>query len=493
MRTNTLIAFLLSLVGLTACGKKFITLNPLSNESTNTFYKTASDFMQATNACYNALQSTNTYGSTYYYLMEVRSDNTDIFDIGANAGIADAVNKFTELTTSTYLSNGYAGSYVAIAQANLVLTQIDASAIDTASKNQYKGECLFIRALSYFNLVRLFGRVPLVTTVETAQQALQDKRDSVASIYQQIITDLSTAANLLPAQYPSSELGRATSGAANTLLGKVYLTLQQWPNAVATLQRVMGAYTLDTSYANLFNAATQNQSPEMIFAVRYEEGQSPSTGNGYFNDMMPLSGIYINGFTGTGSGNNRPTHDMAHAYEAGDKRFAASMDTVYFTSATATTETVGNFVKKYADPPDRANDAGNSFPVLRYADVLLMMSEALNEEGYDGSGSGNAWIYLNDVRARAGLPAKTPVDLPTQDAFRDWIFKERRVELAFENHRWFDLIRYAKGLQIMQAHFLSEYGLTTPTFDSHFLVFAIPQQEIDVHDNPTTFPQNPGY
>ncbi len=132
------------------------------------------------------------------------------------------------------------------------------------------------------------------------------------------------------------------------------------------------------------------------------------------------------------------------------------------------------------------------FYVLRYADVLLLLAEALNEVGYNGSGGpGTAFYYLNRIRERAGLSDKTSADLPDQASFENWIFNERRVELALENDRWFDIARNPNGVAILQAYLLSDYNLSTPVLTPNDLLFPIPQSEINVHNNSATFPQNP--
>lgn len=484
-----LVLFVVSLTA--ACKEDFINLTAISNQTSSTFFNTAGDFQQGVNAIYDGLQSQQAYGRTYYYLMEVRSDNTDIGDRGANAGIASQLDLFTEVTTSTFLSDGYAGSYVIITRANAVLGRIDAATIDETLKKQFKGEALFLRALSYFNLVRLYGRVPLVLRTETPNESLNDKRDAVTAIYAQIETDLKTAAGLLPVSYASaSDYGRATAGSANALLGKVYVTEKKWSDAATVLKTVLPNYSLLPNYADLFKPENAINA-ETIFTVRFRKGQSPSEGNTFFNDMAPGT-FYINGTTYSGSTNNRPTNSIARAYEAGDVRFAASLDTVYSRSATVVAR--GNYIKKYGDFPAPTGDEGNSFPVLRYADVLLLLAEALNEQGYDAATTdGHPLFYLNQVRQRAKVAVKTAVDVPSQDALRDVIFAERRVELAFENDRWFDLIRWSKGLSVLQAHLLTEYNLTTPVLTADRLLYAIPQREIDVHKDPVNFPQNPGY
>lgn len=472
-----------------SCQKSFINLTPISNQTSASFFKTVSDFQQGVNAIYDGLQSQQTYGKTFYYLMEVRSDNTDIFDRGANGGAASQIDLFTEVTTSPFISDAYAGSYIIIARANAVLDRVDAASIADSSKNQFKGEALFLRSLSYFNLVRLYGRVPLVTKTETTTQSLSDKRNAITEIYGQIETDLKLAATLLPASYANAtSQGRATARSASALLGKVFVTEKKWSDAVATLTPLVAGYSLLPNYADLFNAANA-QNAEAIFSVRYKKGLSPSEGNTYFTDMAPVT-IYLNGTAYGGSNNNRPTHNIVSAYETGDKRFSASLDTSYYTNTVTVQK--GNYIKKYLDLPSTTGDEGNSFPVLRYADVLLLQAEALNEAGYQsGNAPGTPFYYVNLVRERAGLADKIAADWPDQDSFRDGLFRERRVELAFENDRWFDLVRYSKGLSILQAYLLSEYNLTTPVLTPNRLLFPIPQSEIDVHNDPINFPQNP--
>lgn len=483
-----IVAFTSLLLG--ACSKKFIELAPLSNQTSATFFKTGADFQQGVNAVYDGLQSQQAYGRTFYYLMEVRSDNTDIADRGANAGVASQVDLFTEATTNPFVTDGFAGSYVIITRANAVLDRIDAAAIDETLKKQYKGEALFLRSLSYFNLVRLYGKVPLVVRTESPGESLSDKRNTTAEVYAQIESDLKTAAGLLPASYANaSDLGRATAGSANTLLGKVYVTEKKWSDAATVLKTVLPAYSLLPNYADLFRADNPVNA-ETIFTVRFRKGLSPTEGNTFFSDMLPM--IYINGTIYSGATNNRPTVDLAKAYEAGDKRFAASLDTVYYRNAT--TLSYGRYVKKYLDLPATTGDQGNSFPVLRYSDALLLLAEALNEQAYSAStADGAALFYVNRVRVRAGLNAYTGADLPSQDAVRDALFRERRVELAFENDRWFDLIRYSKGLATMQTHLQKEYGLTSPVLNTNRFLLPIPQREIEVHNDPTNFPQNTGY
>ncbi|NSL85633.1 RagB/SusD family nutrient uptake outer membrane protein [Chitinophaga sp. Mgbs1] len=493
MKINSIKYFIgaVLLVATTSCGKDFINLTPPSNQTTATFFKTSADFQQGVNAIYDGLQSTQTYGKAYYYLMEVRSDNTDIWDRGALAGVASQLDFFTEATTNPFVSDGYAGSYIIIARANAVLDQIDGSAIPDTDKKQFRGEALYLRGLTYFNLVRLYGNVPLVTKTETTSQALNHRRNPVTEVYAQIESDLQTAASLLPVSYTNAnDYGRATAGSAYGLLAKALVTQKKWSDALAAITNVKG-YSLLPDYADLYKPANIIN-PEVLFAVRYRKGLNPSEGNNYFADMVPVS-FYYNGILYGGSNNNRPTKDLVAAYGPGDKRLGISLDTVYYNSPVNLMK--GNYVKKYLDAPGATNDAGSSFIVQRYADVLLLAAEALNEQGYSSAtGAGTAFGYLNQVRERAGLLPRKPTELPDQQSFRAAVFQERRVELAFENDRWFDLARTAAtGVSILQQYLKNEYNLVAPVLTTDRLLFPIPQSEINIHNDPASFPQNKGY
>lgn len=469
----------------TGCSDKFIDLQPISANTSDKFYKTATDFEQAVNASYDALQANGQYNQSFWMLMEVRSDNTDISDLGGGTSEGPQINEFRELTTNSLIEDAWAGLYNGISRCNAVLDRIDRATFDESLKKQYKGETQFLRALSYFQLVRLFGKVPVVTTEQTPAQAMENKRNEVEEVYALIISDLQAAAANLPASHTNRNIGRATSGSANGVLGKVYLTRKQYADAGNALAKVLNQYQLVPDYASLFDP-NNGINPEVIFTVRYKKAQNPIEGSGFVNRFLPRT-FYYNGTPLSGSGDNRPTASIQKAYEPNDKRLLASMDTVYLSNATTLQK--GRYIKKYLDIPAVPNDAGNSFPVLRYADALLMYAEVLNEQGYVADG--DAFTYLNQVRQRAGLPMLTAIQLPNQEAFRAAIFQERRVELAFENQRWFDLIRYEKGLQIINEHLKAENISKVVTADN--LLYPVPQREIEVYNDPTKFAQNKGY
>jgi hypothetical protein len=310
-------------------------------------------------------------------------------------------------------------------------------------KARYVAEAQFLRALMYFNLVRVFGDVPLVVKeIEKAEEGYQYGRNPAAEVYAQIIADLTEAEAVLPVTYAAADAGRATRGAAKALLGKVYLTLGRHADAAGKLKEVidLGVYDLLPSYAEVFAPGNKNHK-ESVFAVQYKKGQ-PRGGQPDAQRLCPRK------FGQRRDPVRRRRPEPAPQRPAG--RLRAQRPAEGLSRRPPRTKTPGakpcctTYVKKYSDVPAVKYDNDNNFPVIRYADVLLMYAEALNEDGY--APDGEAFTALNRVRGRVGLPAKTAADLPTQAAFRDAVLRERRVELAFEGHRWFDLVRTGRAL-----------------------------------------------
>ncbi|GAB3168788.1 RagB/SusD family nutrient uptake outer membrane protein [Telluribacter humicola] len=478
MKKKIIVAFLATL-SLTACREEFLDLTPVSTTSTNNFFKTQADMVTAINAAYAILQAPGQYGN-YYIVAEIPSDNTTPV-LSGSVTDQDEFDKFYIRTTNPVLLERWNDGYKGIYRTNTILDRIGSVNMNEELKIRITGEAKFLRALMYFNLVRVFGDVPLVLKeISDPAEGYEYGRAPVTEVYAQIVKDLSDAEKALPASYTGADIGRATSGAAKALLGKVYLTNKQYAEAAAKLKEVIdsGQYALLPNYANVFNAANKNHR-ESIFDVQYKKGLVPREGSGFANAFAPEnSGNAVVLFGG--GGNNRPTPDMEQAYEAGDVRKNVSMATNYVNAA-------GNrvdyyFVKKYLDTPVVSGDSDDNWPVLRYADVLLMYAEALNELGR----TAEALPYLNQVRTRAGLSA---VSITGQQEMRLAIEEERRVELAFEGHRWFDLVRTGRALPVLKAK-AAAIGIKTD-IDQDNLIWPIPQSQIDI--NKTKIQQNPGY
>ena len=452
-----------------ACEDK-LELTPISNLSANAFFKTEADIQQAVVAAYDALQSEGQYGFNFMMFMEVRSDNASVESPTNVGGEYGAFDLFTLAPGNSRLARTWDDAYRGIQRANIVLNRINGVKMEKATRNRLSGEVLFLRALTYFNLVRLWGDVPLVTTETTDPfKAFSVGRTPVNQIYTQIIGDLTKAVSLLPA---SNEAGRATLGAANTLLGKVHLTLKNYPQAVAALRAVSG-YNLQPKFADNFGIANEN-GVESIYEVQFKAGNGE--GSRYPNQVAPVGSAaeLLNGI-GNQRGENIPTQALFDSFEPGDQRRDVSIGRF---------KTI-NFARKLIDIPLQNNDSGLNIIVFRYADVLLMMAEALNEQGYVAGGE--AFNLLNQIRKRAGLAALTSTDLPNQKSFREAVWKERRHEFVSENDRWLDLVRTNRALEVLNA------GNPTLNVEAHQLLYPIPLKALDAINNKDIFPQNPGY
>ena len=460
-----------------SCSDEFTLLAPESQRNVDNFYQTKSDFETALSGVYDALQSGGAYGNQsdiatggtggYWMMTEMRSDNTD--QGGDVTGLAAAVaelNEFAETPLSEYTLGAWVGSYLGVARANTLITRITSADLDNTFKNQVIGEALFVRSLFYYNLAMLFGNIPmpLEEILETNPKQTQLSQSQVLT---QLVTDLTDAAAKISGT--PSLTGRATKWSALTLLGKVQLHLGNKSEAASALNQVMnsGSFSLLSKYADLWGPSNEN-SMESIFEVQFVSG-GKGEGSGFTNSFSPSADLQ----TGEGGGRNRPTIDMSRAYEEGDLRFKVSMDTMYVLNGDTSYQ---RHVKKYESNPFANFDADNNFIVLRYADVLLMAAEA--------SGAGTqAYTYINQVRKRAGLG---DISSSTAGSFEDHLLQERRVELAFENHRWYDLLRFGTAVSTMNAQF-AQQGFSI-TINDNDLVFPIPQREIDIG-----LTQNPGY
>lgn len=476
---------LITLLAASSCKKDFLELAPISQQNGNNFYKTAEDMKNALTAAYGGLQYSGLYYSSMHIIGDLRSDNTEITNPNAGAD-PQAVDNFTNLPTSSISSTTWAGHYQAIQSTNIVIEKIKSVEMDQGLKDRYTGEAKFLRALMYFNLVRIFGDVPLVTAViNNPQEGYNYKREAANLVYDQIIADLKDAESTLPYEFTGADIGRATKGAAMSLLGKVYLTQKNWNLAAQKLKEVIdqvssNKYQLLPTYAGVFGIANENNR-ESIFEVQFKKAAT-GEGSPFTNQFAPIGSGTAVVSVGNPLGQNIPTANMNNAYETGDVRKAVSMRNSYVLNGNTVNH---NYVVKYSGTPAAYLDNDNNWIVLRYADVLLMYAEALNEQGYVADGP--AFTYLNQIRNRAGLGAKTSnnsnasLRVPDQASFRLAIEQERRVELAFEGHRWFDLVRTNRALAV-----LSGLGM-----EAHHTLFPIPQTQIDI--NPGVITQNPDY
>ena len=458
----------------------FLEQNPQTDLSENDFYKTADDILSAVNGAYSSLQEGDIYGN-WYVFGEIPSDNTR----NQLSGSVTTQNEFDQFyidTQNSMIANFWKAAYKVINRTNTILGRIDGIEINTELANRYKLECKFIRALMYFNLVRVYGDVPLVLKEISISESYDILREPKENVYNQIIADLKEAQDL-PVSYSTDEDGRATQGAAKALLANVYMTLHKYAEAETILAEIInsGRYSLLENtpgslnidgYKNVFSPVNHN-SKEGIFEIQFLKG-GYGEGSNYANNFAPEnSGTNVVAVGGTG-GNNIPEMDIYNAYEEGDLRRDFSMSLGYYDNRKNNEWVESRYVCKFMDDPYQHNDASNNYPVIRYADVILMYAEALNQNGK----TAEACKYLNMTRRR-GFGYQTtetrPDALQTTDKaqFALMVEQERRVELAFENHRWFDLIRTGRAVEVMRSKGFS--------LNETNLICPIPQKQIDVN------------
>jgi tetratricopeptide (TPR) repeat protein len=441
-----ILAILVTAFALTGC-EDFLTVVPETQLSSATFFKNQTDFEQAVNAAYVPLRTI--INDRAWLLSEMHSDNTYyarnvLFGATDNQeDLADfSVPESNGTTANTHVLNQWRQDYLMISRANQILVLIDDVDFDAAAKANVKGQALFLRAYAYFELARYFGSVPLHLTPVTVRGEAALPLATEVEVYNQIIADLQAAVPLLPNKSKQVP-GRVTEGAARTLLANVYMNQKKWTEAEQILTPVLTqGYQLMGNYEMAFPGNTANKNNvESVFEVQFLEGAAGLNGSFIYQFMpRPISAAELKPIMGTsnpqnidGEGNNIPTPDIIAAYEEGDLRKEASIGNVFLAGSFRADKNYP-YIKKHAKQHSQHNNTGTNWVVYRYAEVLLFMAEVLNEQGKTGEAIG----YLNQIRQRAGLENTTAAG---QVAVREAIFKERRVELAFENKRWFDITR----------------------------------------------------
>jgi hypothetical protein len=496
----------------TSCNEDFINLSPEDQESAASFFHTEEQFRQAVTAAYVPLRD---FLNNDFYTGEMRSDNTHYEYYSSNRGsgyvFRELIADFLDQSDNTYINAVYYHCYAGISRANIVITRISGADIDEAAKNNIEGQAKFLRAFNYFKLVRYFGGVPLyIKEVTTANEAFLP-RSTAEQVYEQIIADATDAIDKLnpPSGFPQS--GEASKGSATMLLAEVYMTLKDYAKAETLLKTLpaMG-YELMPDYASVFSPSNKN-SKESIFEVQYKKGAQGGQESSFIYRFLPrsknttvITGVKTNNVTIGGW--NTPTKDIIDTYEAGDQRLDASLgiaegkyNASNIFTFTANKSIIGYvpeegktgvpYIKKYLHPHSLPKNTDDNWPVYRYSDALLLLAETLNEQNRAGEALG----YLNPVRNRAGLDDVTTTN---QSELRAIIAHERRVELAFENHRWHDLVRTGKAIPVMTAYgnaLKQQYNyLSVNSYEvtENRLLFGIPVYEIEINPD---LSQNPGY
>ena len=468
-------------------GCQVLEKTPLPSITPENFFQNADDAESALTAAYDALQQTGTYGQDLNVVGEMPSDN-----VTSTNGDVNAMERILWTPQTSQVNNVFQAAYIGINRANAVLNYVPGIQMDTARRNQILGEASFLRALHYFNLVRLYGGVPLrLTPTESGENSVVNlARSSEEQVYAQIVSDLQQAEQWTAAG--SASPIRVSKTAVNALQAKVFLTQRQWAQAATAANKVIssGLYQLLPSFNALFPPENK---PESIFEVQFAGN---ADGGFILPDLLLPSPPATYSFPKF----NIPTNELIqYADTNNDQRWKFTGEIVpagrnhasFLLSTSSNANDNGYFTYKWRSNPNAFNSPDNYY-VLRLADVMLMYAEATNEQN---GPSQAALTALNAVRTRAGLPALTLANVSTQQAFRNEVDRQRRLELAFEGERWFDLLRYARHEQAgpgvthaVTALDIIQQQRGTP--NANYLLFPFPQAEIN---NNALLQQNPGY
>ena len=471
-----------------ACSEDFLEKEPLGSITEDAFFKTETHAVEATNAVYRMLRRWEVHVFSYVGMTDIVSDDADKGSTVTDASFLLEIDNFSYNSTNIAPQTVWGGYFQGIHRANVAITRIPAIEMDETLKNRLIGEAKFLRAYFYLNLVRWFGDVPLNTEPLTPDKFVQPRAPK-EQVYAQIIKDLEEAAAVLPTTYPNADKGRATKGAANGLLARVYMTLGDFAKMEQKALEVInsGVYSLYPDYARLFQYDGELSSEAVFEVINTPDDQG--LGGSQYNEVQGVRGV-----PNLGWGFNRPSDDLIRAYEPGDPRREATIlyvgEVLPDGSAVVedNPEIIGERYNQKAWVPRRPDGAngsgGGNIRVLRYADILLMAAEALNENNKPQEALG----YLNQVRTRArgNRPATVLPNVTVTDKaqLRQRIWQERRVELALEQHRWFDLVRQNRVAAVMKAHGKSFQ-------EGKHELFPIPQTEVDISGGVIT--QNPNY
>ncbi|WP_348799820.1 RagB/SusD family nutrient uptake outer membrane protein [Flavobacterium adhaerens] len=504
-----LIASAVLVFSLSSCEDQLDQL-PLSQGTTDSFYATQNDFIQARNATYSiAFHGTSAYGyaNRVLNLSETRSDN--LYATTTASRDWEGVNGFfSSISTTSYVKEAYSTNYNAIFKANELIQKInekgDQIFTDPLAKASMLAEARFLRAFCYFDLIRWFGKVPLIDRTLTAQEASKIGRSPITDIYQLIISDLESAIPDLAPSYDAANYGRVSKFGAKALLGLVYITrssptydidgamlgLNEWNKAYKELNDIKGSglFVFGTDYASIFKTEGL-ANKENVLTIPYTQSIATSVGGNFMVEVGYEPYFASLGLSQQGSLEAKPISDEFLAkFEETDKRKTDCIATSY-TVASGTYK--GSYTqpvfKKYIDATRYGNgreDWGVDFMVIRYTDVLMLMAECTLHGG--GGTQADVDGIVNQVRTRAGITANA------SGITLDQLFEERRKEFFSEGTRWFDLIRSGKAVVTMNAwRDIEDTANRIQPVTNNSLLYPIPLQELLAV--PGLYTQNPGY
>lgn len=503
-KTNKKINITILMIGLTGmltfagCKKGFLDRQPLGQYTTENYPypKGGGPYDQYIFAAYAMLRDYNVSGFPYVGAVDIRADDDDKGSTPADNAAQIQMDNFPVTPDNGLVNALWTGYYSAVNKCNVILHQVgvDSSKTPESAKVQAEAEARFLRGYFYFMLVRLFGNVPIVDTVSSNVSASNIPQSTSSQVYAFIEQDLQFAAANLPLQWSAQFVGRATSGAAHSMLAKVYLYEQKWQQAMTQASIVInsGVYNLKTPYDQIFTEKGKNCSGSIFEIQCYADANHQTD---YGCQYAEGQGVRGSGNFDLGWGFNVPSMQLMNAYEPGDPRMGS---TVLFCPSPQPTRYGEVFpvepnprynMKVYTDPAKRAS-VGNrhgywvNIRVLRYSGLLLIYAEAANELGQTDAALGA--LEQVRARARAGNPNVLPmVTTRDQDSLRKAIWHERRIELAMEGQRFFDIVRW--GIADSALHADGKMNFIGSRDD----LLPIPQQQIDISNG--VLKQNPGY
>ncbi len=511
MKTKNII-LLAILISINACSD-FLDKNPLVNSAAETYYSNVTEANDAIIGCYAISQNEAFQLGPFMLIGDGCSDDTDLGNENSEAfswlgSVAQAMQSF-DVQPNNWVSNQlWQQGFTGINRATQAIERIkDNEAIPENKRNQFVGEAYYLRAFYYFFLARQYGRLPIVDHILTYEEYYAP-RATMEATWAHMESDLQKAAQLLPekSQYEALDLGRATKGAANALLGKVYIYQSKFQEAYDSFKEVVNSneYGLEKKYEDIFSLEHEN-GIELIYEIQHSisgtgwaDSNEGSILSFYEHDADPNDPVkWHNGWS-----MHCPTWDLANSFETGDPRRGATIifegdffdGRIHKNIASST----GLQPKKWYIPYDQRSqidqsDCPKNIIFARYADVLLYLAEAANELGR----ASEALDLLEQVRSRARNNSDDPTILPRitetgKDALRDLIWRERRTELACEGQRFWDLVRQGRAGTVMRAYSVKYNSLKGRNFiDGKSELQPIPLDQITISNG--TMEQNPGY
>lgn len=457
------IYFLIVIALVTASCDNELIQNPNTSKVADNFYSNEAELEEAVNAVYASLQFTGNFDTAIPAIGELPGEDAYDQTPANDGGVYGQLDDYNVIAQSGLIANIWKDAYKGIQRTNIVLNRIEN--IEYKSEETRKnriGEMKFIRALYYFNLVRIYGDVPLVTSeIINPQDSFGQERTPANEVYTQITEDLSEAIDLLPVRSESNKM-RVVKSAAQVLLGKVELTLQNYDQAKLHLEEVVSSGAHNLVDVNEVFSTSNELNEEIIFAVQFSSGiNSNSEGSDAYRMFNP-TGRVVGNLTGT-KGHGVLKSDFYSLYQNNDKRKDVYVGTL---------ESGVAYNNKIAVPTTVVSDAESDWVVLRYADVLLMLAEVENELGNQT----NAINYINQIRNRVGLEDYNGME-DKSSVFTE-VDLQRRLELVWEGHRWFDILRQNRASEVL--------GIS----DNTKLLMPLPASQIAADP---ALQQNPGY